>query len=131
MYEICKSLIDMGLDKIMILNGHGNNPGALDVGTRKMGDDFDVPMGIVNIFSLWDKDYINNNRKSKEGSIGKILYLSTWFIEESKYGGAGDPSDARKDFGEKIHRSSVETLDKVIEEFYDFQLSYKKRGRNK
>ena len=77
MYEICKSLIDMGLDKIMILNGHGNNPGALDVVTRKMGDDFDVPMGIVNIFSLWDKDYINNNRKSKEGGIGHAGEIET------------------------------------------------------
>jgi creatinine amidohydrolase len=174
MYEICKSLIDMGLEKIMILNGHGNNPGVLDVVSRKIGDDFSIPVGLVNIFSLWDKDLVNRLRKSKEGGIGhageietsvmlyldeelvdmnladdtdimksklkytpvdfasnrkKVMYLSTWLIENSTYGGAGDPSDARMDFGKKIHDSSVTVLLKVIEEFYNFQLEYRNRKK--
>lgn len=173
-YEICKSLIDMGLDKIMIVNGHGNNPGPLDVAVRKIGDDFWVPVGIVNAFGLWDKEYIKKNRKSEEGGIGhageietslmlyfvehlvdmsvadntdamksrlkycpvdfaaerkKVLYLSTWLIEQSKYGAAGDPSDARKNFGEAIHKKSVEVLCEVIREFYKFQLEYKSRKK--
>ncbi len=39
LYEICRSLIDMGLKKILIVNGHGNNPGILDVVVRSIGDD--------------------------------------------------------------------------------------------
>ncbi len=70
LYEICRSLIDMGINKILIVNGHGNNPGVLDVVVRSVGDDFKVFPGVVNIFSLWDKNYVKKNRKSKIGGIG-------------------------------------------------------------
>ena len=165
LYEICRSLIDMNLDKILIINGHGNNPGLLDVVVRTVGDDFSVFPGIVNIFNLWDKEFIGKQRKSKIGGIShageietsvmlyltdlvemsvadstdimksdlkycpvdsasdkkKRLYLSTWFIEKSTYGGAGDPTPARKEFGQAIHKMTVETLKEVILEFYDIQ----------
>ena len=51
----------------------------------------------------------------------KMLYLSTWFIEDSVYGGAGDPSHATGEFGEQLHRMTVENLVTVIEEFYTVQ----------
>ena len=69
MYDICKSLIDMNISKILIVNGHGNNPGVLDVVARTIGDDFKVFPGTVNIFNLWDKDFIKKNRKSRIGGI--------------------------------------------------------------
>jgi creatinine amidohydrolase len=165
LYSIIESLIDMGITKILIVNGHGNNPGVLDVVVRSIGDDFNVFPGIANIFSMWDRDFIRKNRKSKEGGIGhageietsvmlhltdlvdmsvaddtdimksslntcpvdfasarkKKLYLSTWFLENPKYGGAGDPSGATADFGRAIHEMTVEGLVEVIEEFYKAQ----------
>ena len=148
------SIIDMGIDKILIVNGHGNNPGVLDVVVRSIGDDFKVFPGVVNVYSLWDKDYISKKRKSKEGGIGhageietslmlhytdlvdmnvaddtdimkssvkscpvdfapgrkKKLYLSTWYLEDSKYGGAGDPTHASKELGRDIHEKMVGEL---------------------
>ena len=175
LYDICRSLIDMDLNKILIVNGHGNNPGVLDVAARTVGDDFKVFPGIVNIFNLWDKEFVRKNRKSPEGGIGhageietsvmlyltdladmsvaddtdimrsnlkncpvdfasgrkKRLYLSTWYLENSTYGGAGDPSSATREFGEQIHRMTVEGLREVIEEFYAIQKKLAKRKLNR
>ncbi len=173
-YDICKSLIEMKLGKILIINGHGNNPGVLDVAARSIGDDFGVSVGLVNAFGLWDKEFIAKNRKSQEGGIGhaceietslmlyynkelvdmsvadntdimksklkycpvdfnanrkKVLYLSTWFLEDSTYGGAGDPTDASADFGKKIHDQSVKLFADVIDEFYRAQQELEKKSQ--
>jgi len=77
LYDICHSLIDMGINKILIVNGHGNNPGLLDVVVRSIGDDFKVFPGIANIFNLWDKEFVKKNRKSKEGGIGHACEIET------------------------------------------------------
>jgi creatinine amidohydrolase len=176
--NICQSLIDMGIDKILFVNGHGNNPGVLDVVVRSAGDDFKVFPGVTNIFDCWDKGYIIQNRKSKSGGIGhacevetsvmlyltdgqglvdmsaaddtdimksdlrncpvdwgmtkkKRLYLSTWYLENSTYGGAGDPTDATKELGEAIHKMTVDGLCDVIEEFYEVQKKLKGRKLNR
>ncbi|MEI7615557.1 MAG: creatininase family protein [Actinomycetota bacterium] len=172
LYDICHSLIDMGINKILIVNGHGNNPGVLDVVVRSVGDDFKVFPGVANIFNMWDKEFVKKNRKSKEGGIGhaceietsvmlhlsgenvdmtladdtdimtsnlkycpvdfasdkkKKYYLSTWYLENSTYGAAGDPSSATKEFGEEIHKMTVDSLVEVIEEFYDITSKLEKR----
>ena len=172
LYNICESLIDMGIKKILIVNGHGNNPGVLDVVVRSIGDDFKVFPAVVNVFNLWDKEYVKKNRRSAEGGIGhageletslilhfaedlvdmsvadntdimtsglkycpvdfasdkkKKYYLSTWYLENSTHGGAGDPTDARKELGAEIHRMTVRSLVEVIEEFYDIQVRLEKR----
>ncbi len=174
-YDMIRSLIDMGFTKILIVNGHGNNPGVLDVAVRSIGDDYKVFPGVVHIYSLWDKEYVRANRTSKEGGIGhageietsvmlhisgladmstaddtdrmksnlttcpvdgassrrKKLYLSTWFLENPTYGGAGDPSGATKEFGEKVHEMTVESLVQVIEEFQEIQTKLKNRKLNR
>jgi creatinine amidohydrolase len=77
LYSMVGSLIDMGFEKILIVNGHGNNPGVLDVVVRSIGDDYKVFPGVAHIFSLWDKDFIRENRKSKEGGIGHAGEIET------------------------------------------------------
>jgi creatinine amidohydrolase len=169
--EMCRSLVDMGIDKILIVNGHGNNLGVLDVVVRTVGDEFKVFPGVVTIFDCWDKEFLRKNRKSKEGGIGhaceaetsvmlhltdlvdmsvadgtdimtsdlrncpvdmassrkKRLSLTTWHLENSTYGGAGDPSVASKEFGEKIHAMTVDALVDIIEEFYEVQAKLARR----
>ena len=175
LYEILSSLIEMGIKKILIVNGHGNNPGVLDVVVRSIGDDFKVFPGVTNIFNLWNKDFVRKERKSKIGGIGhageietsvmlyltnlvdmsvaedtdimrsdlrncpvdftsdrkKRLYLSTWYLENSTYGGAGDPTYATKEFGEKIHSMTVDGLCEVIKEFYEVQVKLANRRLNR
>jgi creatinine amidohydrolase/Fe(II)-dependent formamide hydrolase-like protein len=53
----------------------------------------------------------------------KQMYLSTWFLENSTYGGAGDPTHGRKDFGERVHTMTVDVLCRVISDFYEAQTS--------
>jgi creatinine amidohydrolase len=175
LYDICRSLIDMNIDRILVVNGHGNNPGVLDVVARSIGDDFKVFPGIVNIFNLWDRQFVKENRKSKIGGIGhaceietsvmlhltdlvdmrvaddtdimktdfdncpvdfasdkkKRMYLSTWYLENSTYGGAGDPSCATKEFGKKIHDMGVDALVEVIREFYEITGNLENRTLNR
>jgi len=164
LYDICRSLVDMGIKKILIVNGHGNNPGVLDVVARTVGDDFKVFPAVANIFNMWDKEFVKEKRKSKIGGIGhaceietsvmlhlsgenvdmsladdtdimtsdlkncpvdfasdkkKKYYLSTWYLENSTYGAAGDPTFANKEFGKEIHDMTVKSLVEVIEEFYE------------
>ncbi len=175
LYDICKSLIDMDINRILIINGHGNNPGVLDVVVRSIGDDLKIFPGIVNIFSLWDKEYVKKNRKSKIGGIGhaceietsvmlyltdlvnmdvaddtdimktdfktcpvdftsekkKQMYLSTWYLENSTYGGAGDPSCSTKEFGKNIHNMTVENLVQIIRKFNEINNQLEKRTLNR
>jgi creatinine amidohydrolase len=172
LYEICRSLIDMEIDKILFVNSHGNNPGVLDVVVRSIGDDFKVFPGITNVYSWWDDDSVRKYRKSKIGGVAhageietslqlyynedlvdmsvaddtdimksdlktapvekysnkkKRLYVSTWYLENSKYGAMGDPTNASKEFGEIIHKVTVEGLCEVIKEFYSVQKKLKGR----
>ncbi len=159
--DICRSLIDMGFRKILIVNGHGNNPGVLDVVARSIGDERKVFPGVVNVYDLWDKAWIREHRRSAEGGIGhaceaetslllhldgdrvdmshadstdrmtsdlatcpvdgasarkKRMFLSTWFLEDSLHGGAGDPTGATREFGEALHRMAVDGLVEAIRE---------------
>jgi creatinine amidohydrolase/Fe(II)-dependent formamide hydrolase-like protein len=59
------------------INGHGNNPGVLDVVVRSAGDDFKVFPGVTNIFDCWEKEYIIKNRKSNPGGIGHACEVET------------------------------------------------------
>jgi len=59
----------MGLNSILIVNEHGNNPGMLDVVVRTIGDNFKVFPGVAHIFSMWDREFVRKNRKSAEGGI--------------------------------------------------------------
>jgi len=169
--DICKSLIDMGINKILFVNGHGGNPGVLDVVAKLVGDRHKVFPGVTGVFNMWDRKYIREHRKSKEGGIGhacevetslmlhltdlvdmgvaddtdmmkselkncpvdfasekkKRLYLSTWYLEDSIYGGAGDPTDASKEFGKVVHDMTVGGLSDVIKEFYGIQVKLENR----
>jgi creatinine amidohydrolase/Fe(II)-dependent formamide hydrolase-like protein len=61
----------------------------------------------------------------------KQLFLSTWYLEDSLHGVAGDPSCARPEFGRALHEAAVEALAQIIEEFYDVQtrLAHRKPRR--
>jgi len=90
-YEICRSLIDMGINKILLVNSHGNNPGVMDVAVRSIGDDFKVFPGITNVYNWWDDDSVKKYRKSNIGGVGHageietslMLYYNTDLVDMS------------------------------------------------
>ena len=57
----------------------------------------------------------------------KKVYLSTWFLENSKHGALGDPTPATREFGKKLFDSIVAGLTDVIEEFYAAQVAATRR----
>jgi creatinine amidohydrolase len=164
-YDICRSLIDMGLGRILIVNAHGNNPGPLDVAVRSVADACGVYPGVVHTYACWDAEEVNRHRRSAIGGIShageaetsmmlhlsdlvdmssavaddamksaletcpldacagrkKLLHLSTWFLEDSRHGGCGDPTPSTAEFGERMFDMTVRNLVKVIEEFYAAQ----------
>jgi creatinine amidohydrolase len=164
-YDICRSLIDMDLGRILIVNSHGNNPGFLDVAVRSVADDFGVYPGVVHTYACWDAAEVGRLRRSAVGGIShageaetsmmryltdlvemseavaddammsdletcpldacagrkKLLHLSTWFLEDSRHGGCGDPTPATAEFGEQLLAMTVRSLVKVIDEFYTAQ----------
>lgn len=55
-YDICASLIRQGIRKIVIANGHGQNPAILELVTRKIIDDFGVmPVYCMPVYMLGKK----------------------------------------------------------------------------
>jgi len=52
-YDIVAALIGQGIRKIVIANGHGQNPAIREIVCRKIADDFDVvPMYAMPVFML-------------------------------------------------------------------------------
>jgi len=68
-----------------------------------------VDMNVAN-----DTDIMRSDLKNCPVDFGsdkkKKLYLSTWYIENSTHGGAGDSTYATKEFGEKIHDMTIDGL---------------------
>lgn len=72
-YDICASLVRMGIKKIVIANGHGQNPAALEMATRKIIDDFRVVPIICMPFNLFGRETlqkIKEMRRSQQGGMG-------------------------------------------------------------
>jgi creatinine amidohydrolase len=68
-YDILASLIATGFRKIVIINGHGNNPAILELACRKIGSDYDVFPAVT--FSLgMTKGVGASVRKSAMGGCG-------------------------------------------------------------
>jgi len=86
---------------------------------------------LVDMSVADDTDIMKSNLKTCPvdwGSGGKKrLYLSTWYLENSTYGAAGDPTFARREFGEIIHNNTVDGLCEVIDEFYKIQMKLTNR----
>jgi creatinine amidohydrolase len=77
MYDVCRSLVDMGLTRILIVNGHGNNPGVLDVVARSIGDDCKVFPAVANVYDQWDKAWMRAHVKAAGGGVSHACEAET------------------------------------------------------
>lgn len=92
--EICGSLIDMGFKKIVLINAHGNHPGALEVVVRKIADMYGVylPLTIPNVIA---KDRISPLLKAGpkgschggEYETSLMLYLAEELVQKDRVTG--------------------------------------------
>lgn len=65
-YGVCSSLIEMGFKKIVIINGHGNHPGILEIVARKIADTYNAFIAVTNTYTM-AQDAFQKVRKSKIG----------------------------------------------------------------
>lgn len=68
-YDVLESLVVGGFKKIMIINGHGQNPAMLEIACRKIADDLGVNPILTYAISMIGKKG-KQIRKSRQGGAG-------------------------------------------------------------
>jgi creatinine amidohydrolase len=52
MFDLCRSLIEMGFGRIVIVNGHGHHPALLEMVAREIADELGVYIAIVDVAKM-------------------------------------------------------------------------------
>lgn len=90
-FDICRSVLDMGFEKLAILDCHGHHSGPLNTVSRELGDACDRAITIISPASL-SRDEFHAVRKSVQGGAihagewetSLLLYLSPEVVDMSK-----------------------------------------------
>lgn len=69
-YDICESLVRNGFRKIVIINGHGQNPAILQFVSRCIANDYDVNILVTYPMSMIGKEVGKQVKTSPEGGAG-------------------------------------------------------------
>lgn len=92
--EICGSLIEMGFKKIVLINAHGNHPGALEVVVRKIADIYGVYIALTmphviakEKISVLLKAGPKGSCHGGEYETSLMLYLAGEFVKKDKFTG--------------------------------------------
>jgi len=65
-FDICRSVLDMGFDKLALLDCHGHHSGPLNTVSRELCDATDKAVAIISPAAL-SRDEFNAVRKSEQG----------------------------------------------------------------
>ena len=68
-HDIVASLLRMGFRKVVMLNGHGNNPGLLDTALRELADEFAAAPVLANVWSFSAESFTQVRRSEPGGAI--------------------------------------------------------------
>ncbi len=73
-YDICRSLVEMGFKKVVMLDGHGQHAPMLNIVTKKIADEFNLYFAVTSplTFSL---EGFNKIRQSPRGGV---LHACEW-----------------------------------------------------
>jgi creatinine amidohydrolase len=90
-FDICRSVLDMGFEKLVILDCHGHHGGPLNTVSRELCDATDKPVAIISPAVL-SRDEFNAVRKSPAGGglhgceweTSILLYVSPEVVDMSK-----------------------------------------------
>jgi creatinine amidohydrolase len=90
-FDLCRSLLDMGFEKLAILDCHGGHGGPLNTVSRELCDATDKAVAIINPFVM-AKDEFNAARKSPAGGAlhacefetSLVLHISPAVVDMSK-----------------------------------------------
>lgn len=90
-FDVCRSVLEMGFRKLALLDCHGHHSGALNVVSRELCDATDQSIAILSPASL-SRDAFNAIRKSPQGGsihadeweTSLLLHLSPEVVDMSK-----------------------------------------------
>ncbi len=90
-FDICKSVLDMGFDKMALLDCHGHHSGPLNVVMRELCDATDKAISIISP-AVMSREAFHPIRKSPQGGsihaceweTSLLLYLSPEVVDMSK-----------------------------------------------
>jgi creatinine amidohydrolase len=90
-FDVCRSVLDMGFDKLALLDCHGHHSGALNTVSRELCDATDKAVAILSPAGL-SRDAFNAVRRSPPGGAihacewetSLLLYLSPEVVDMSK-----------------------------------------------
>lgn len=138
-YETLLSLTDHGIEKAVVINGHGGNSGALDRACGRLardGDMFAVPWIWVDGFP-GEEDHAGENETSlmlhlRPDLVGEpVEGTDTWGLpvngtvtahethEFAENGVFGDPTAASEEHGEEFFETCLENAVELIEHVRD------------
>jgi len=73
-FDICKSVLDMGFDRLVILDCHGHHAGALSMVSRELCDECDKAVAVISPATL-SREAFNAIRKSGQGGA---IHADEW-----------------------------------------------------
>lgn len=79
-HDIVASLLRQGFRKILLMNGHGNNPGILDVALRELADEFDSTPVLANIWTFSAESFSRVRRSAPGGAIHADEYETAMIL---------------------------------------------------
>jgi len=90
-FDICKSVLDMGFDKVALLDCHGHHSGPLNTISRELCDATDKAVAVISP-AVISRDEYNAARKSEQGGAihagewetSILLHISPEVVDMSK-----------------------------------------------
>jgi creatinine amidohydrolase len=79
-HDIVASLLRMGFRKVIMLNGHGNNPGILDVVLRELADEFEAAPIMANVGAFSAESFNLVRRSAPGGAIHAGEYETSMML---------------------------------------------------
>lgn len=90
-FDVCRSVLDMGFDKLAILDCHGHHGGPLSTVAREVADECDKAIAVISPAVL-SRDEFNAVRRSPQGGAihadewetSALLHISPEVVDMSK-----------------------------------------------
>jgi creatinine amidohydrolase len=79
-HDIVASLLKMGFTKVILMNGHGNNPGILDVALRELADEFEAAPILANVWNFSAQSFSEVRKSPPGGAIHADEYETAMIL---------------------------------------------------
>ena len=79
-HDIVASLLRMGFRKVLMLNGHGNNPPLLDTALRELADEFEATPVLANVWAFSAESFSQLRRSEPGGAIHADEYETSLML---------------------------------------------------